>query len=307
MKRRWENVVELIRIGVNPIGWSNDDMLEIGGDIPLERCLREAKAAGFTGMELGNKFPRNAEKLKPILDAHGHALVSGWYSTGLLTRGVREELKAAKAQATLLRDMGCKVFIAAETSNAIHSDRRIPLSARPLLPKPEWGRFGERYRTFAEALRDEYGLQLVYHHHMGTVVQSEAEIDRFMAVTGEAVHLLLDTGHATWGGGDPARLARHYLARISHVHCKDIREEVMRRSNAEDWSFLDSVLAGVYTVPGDGLIDYPRVLKELDGYSGWVVVEAEQDPKKAEPAKYAKLGYKNLAGYLGEAGLQVAA
>jgi len=292
----------MIRIGANPIGWSNDDMLEIGGHIPLEQCLDEAKAAGFEGMELGNKFPREAAKLKPILDAHGLALVGGWYSTELLIRDVAEEMKHARAHIDLLKAMGCKVFIAAETSNAIHSNKVLPLSARPVLEKAAWKEFGVRYTEFAERLREE-GLQLVYHHHMGTVVQSEAEIDRLMEVTGEAFHLLLDTGHATWGGGDPARIARHYRDRISHVHCKDIREEVMWQSQKGDWSFLDSVLAGVYTVPGDGFIDYVRVLKELPGYSGWVVVEAEQDPEKADPATYARLGRKNLAGFIREAGL----
>lgn len=293
----------MIRIGANPIGWSNDDMLEIGGDIPLETCLKEAREAGFTGMELGNKFPREAGKLKPILETHGHALVSGWYSTELLVRDVAAEMEAVKAHATLLRDMGCSVLIAAETSNAIHSNITKPLSARPVLPKNRWDEFGTRYTHFAEAVKAEYGLQLVYHHHMGTVVQTEAEIDRFMGVTGPAVGLLLDTGHATWGGGDPARIARHWKARIHHVHCKDIREAVMWRSNREDWSFLESVLAGVYTVPGDGLIDYVRVLRELQGYSGWIVVEAEQDPKKAEPATYARLGHANLTRFIKEAGL----
>jgi inosose dehydratase len=293
----------MIRIGANPIGWSNDDMLEIGGDIPLETCLEQAQAAGFTGMELGNKFPRTADKLRPILDSYGHSLVSGWYSTELLTRDVDAELEAVKGHATLLKDMGCSVLIAAETSNAIHSNKDLPLSARPVLQKAAWKVFGERYTRFAEGVEQAYGLQLVYHHHMGTAVQSESEIDRFMEVTGSAVHLLLDTGHATWGGADPARLARHYKTRIGHVHCKDIREAVMWQSNREDWSFLDSVLAGVYTVPGDGMIDYVRVLKELQGYSGWVVVEAEQDPKKADPAIYSKLGHANLSRFIKEAGL----
>jgi inosose dehydratase len=293
----------MIRIGANPIGWSNDDMPEIGGDIPLETCLKEAKAAGFVGMELGNKFPRRAAELRPILERHGHALIGGWYSTELLTRSAKEELKAAHDHAVLLRDMGCSVFIAAETSNAIHSNRKAPLSARPVLDRKAWKKFGERFTKLATVMRETYGLQLVYHHHMGTCVQTEADIDRFMNATGEGVHLLLDTGHATWAGADPARLARHYRGRISHVHCKDVREEVMWRSNQEDWSFLDSVLEGVYTVPGDGLIDYVRVLKELPGYSGWVVVEAEQDPKRAKPSKYAKLGHKNLTAFLKDAGL----
>lgn len=293
----------MIRIGANPIGWSNDDMQEIGGDIPLETCLAEARQAGFEGMELGNKFPRQSGALWPILEKHGLSLVGGWYSTELLTRDAAAELRAAKAHATLLKEMGCKVFIAAETSNAIHSDRLLPLSARPVLRREQWRQFGERYTAFAKAIRDDYGLQLVYHHHMGTCVQTEADIDRFMDVTKEPVHLLLDTGHATWGGASPLRLARHYRARIGHVHCKDVREEVMWRSNSEDWSFLDSVLAGVYTVPGDGLIDFVPILRELQGYDGWVVVEAEQDPKKANPLEYATLGYNNLRWFLGEAGL----
>jgi myo-inosose-2 dehydratase len=291
-----------IRIGANPIGWSNDDMLEIGGDIPLERCLKEARDAGFTGMELGNKFPREALALKPVLAEFGHDLVSGWYSTALLTRDVDAEMEAARGHIDLLKAMGCKVLIAAETSNATHTDRQRPLSARPVLAHDDWPRFAERMTAFAEAVRAE-GLQLVYHHHMGTIVEREADIDRLMALTGEAVHLLLDVGHATWGGADPARLARHHRARIGHVHCKDIREEVMLAANAGDWSFLDAVLAGVYTVPGDGMIDFVRVLKELPGYSGWIVVEAEQDPKKAEPARYAKLGHDNLKDFIAEAGL----
>ena len=293
----------MIRIGANPIGWSNDDMLEIGGDIPLETCLKEAREAGFTGMELGNKFPREASKLKPILEAHGHALVSGWYSTELLVRDVAAEMDAVKAHATLLRDMGCSVLIAAETSNAIHSDIARPLSARPVLPKVRWDEFGARYTNFAEAVKAEYGLQLVYHHHMGTVVESESEIHQLMASTGPSVHLLLDTGHATFGGADPAALARRYRARISHVHTKDVRADVMATARARRMSFLDAVISGVFTVPGDGCVDYPAVFRELPGYAGWVVVEAEQDPAKAHPLTYARLGYRNLYGYLSNAGL----
>lgn len=293
----------MIRIGANPIGWSNDDMLEIGGNIPLEQCLEEARSAGFTGMELGNKFPREAAALKPILDRFGHALVSGWYSTELLLRDEKAELEAAKAHAGLLHAMGCTVLIAAETSNAIHGRKETPLSARPVLARDDWSRFSARMTRFAEALKADYGLDLVYHHHMGTIVQTEAEIDRLMETTGDAVGFLLDTGHATWGGADPARLARHYRARIRHVHCKDIREDIMWQANREDWSFLDSVLAGVYTVPGDGLIDFVRVLKQLRGYSGWVVVEAEQDPDKANPARYAAMGHESVARFVAEAGL----
>jgi inosose dehydratase len=292
----------MIRIGANPIGWSNDDMPELGGHIPLEQCLAEAKAAGFEGMELGNKFPREAEKLKPILDAHRLALVSGWHSTFLIERDAAAEFQAARAHASLLKALGCKVLIAAECTRTVHGDKAKRLSRRPVMTEPEWQRFTARLTAFAEKLAG-IGLTLVYHHHMGTVVQSEAEIDRAMRDTGPAVKLLLDTGHATWGGADPVALARRYRDRIAHVHAKDVRGEVMRRSGREDWSFLVSVIEGVYTVPGDGTIDFVSVFRELSGYDGWVVVEAEQDPEKADPATYARMGCANVRRYLREVGL----
>jgi len=292
----------MIRIGANPIGWSNDDMVELGGHIPLEQCLTEAKAAGFEGMELGNKFPREAGKLKPILDAHGLALVSGWYSTFLIGRDADQEFAAAQAHIGLLKALGCKVLIAAECTGTVHGDKTKTLSQRPLLSEPQWARFSSGLTAFAERLAG-VGLTLVYHHHMGTVVQSGAEIDRLMAETGPAVKLLLDTGHATWGGADPAVLAGRYRGRIGHVHTKDVRREVMARAGREDWSFLKSVVEGVYTVPGDGMIDFVSVFRNLPGYAGWVVVEAEQDPEKADPATYAKLGCANLKRFLAEAGL----
>ncbi|WP_119270434.1 myo-inosose-2 dehydratase [Taklimakanibacter deserti] len=291
-----------IRIGANPIGWSNDDMQEIGGWIPLEQCLSEAKAAGFVGMELGNKFPREAAKLRPILDKYGHALIGGWHSIFLIERDAETEFAEAAHHRKLLKDMGTNVFIVAECTRTIHGDKSKPLSTRPKMTEAEWKRFTERLTKLAELLRKE-GFQLVYHHHMGTVIQTPEEIDRLMKETGEAVHLLLDTGHATWGGADPTVLARKYRKRISHVHCKDVRPAVRKEADAKDWSFLDSVLAGVYTVPGDGMVDYVSVFKELPGYSGWVVVEAEQDPKKAEPAKYAKMGHDNLVRFLKAGGL----
>lgn len=293
-----------IHIGANPIGWSNDDMLELGGDIPLEQCLREAKAAGFEGMELGNKFPREAAALRPILDAHGLVLVSGWYSTFLLERDADAEFAAAAAHRKLLRDMGCTVLIAAECTGTVHGDRSKPLSQRPVMRAADWAPFCQRLTTFADRLRDE-GLTLVYHHHMGTVIQTGDEIERMMRETGPAVHLLLDTGHATWAGADPAQLARNWRSRIAHVHAKDVRADVRARAGAEDWSFLRSVVEGVYTVPGDGCVDFTAVLQELPGYAGWIVVEAEQDPARAHPAIYAAMGYRNLSRAIAAAGLRV--
>ncbi len=291
-----------IRIGANPIGWSNDDLRELGGETPLEVCLAEAKAAGFAGMELGHKFPREAGGLKKALAPFGLACVSGWYSAELLTRNAEAETTALRPHLDLLKAMGCNVLVFAETSNAIHGERSIPLSQRPVLPAERWNEFGRRMTDVAERTLAE-GVRLVYHHHMGTIVQSQEDIDALMSATGEAVHLLLDTGHATWGGADPVALARRYRSRISHVHTKDVRESVMAEARRRDWSFLDAVVAGVYTVPGDGMIDFTRVLRELEGYAGWVVVEAEQDPAKAHPLTYAKRGYAHVRRSLSEAGL----
>jgi inosose dehydratase len=291
-----------VRIGANPIGWSNDDLRELGGATPLETCLAEAKEAGFAGMELGHKFPREPAVLKDVLGRFGLDLVSGWYSAELLRRAPDEEMQALRPHLDLLKAMDCRVLVFAETSNAIHGDRAKPLDERPRLAPDGWAEFGHRVTAIGDAVQGE-GLRLVYHHHMGTVVESEADIDAFMQATGPSVHLLLDTGHATFAGADPAALARRYRARISHFHAKDLRRDVMQRARRERLSFLDAVIAGVFTVPGDGCVDYPAVLAELSGYSGWVVVEAEQDPDKAHPLTYAKMGYENLRRYLADAGL----
>ena len=296
-----------IRIGANPIGWSNDDLPEIGGDTPLETCLAEAREAGAVGMEKGHKLPSDGVALKDKLAEFGMTFIGGWYSTELLKRSAREEFEAASFHIAMTKGAGADIVIVAETSNAIHGDRSRPLSDRPRLAKGEWAGFGAKMTEFAERLGGE-GLKLCYHHHMGTIVQSERDVDAFMAHTKPPVRLLLDTGHARWAGSCPAALARAYRERIGHVHCKDVREARMRRSNAGDWSFLDSILGmgedlGVYTAPGDGVVDYVEVFQALKGYSGWVVLEAEQDPKKAPALPYAKKGVAHLRAALKEAGL----
>ena len=295
-----------IRIGANPIGWSNDDLQHIGGATSLEVCLAEAKEAGFVGMELGHKFPRDPAALKAALAPFDMTCISGWYSAELLLRDADEELRHLRPHLDLLKAMGSTVLVFAETSNAIHGDRTKPLSQRPTMTTDQWQLFGQRITEVAEQTLSE-GVRLVYHHHMGTIVQSEADIDAFMAATGSAVHLLLDTGHATWGGADPAALARRYHNRISHLHAKDVRAAVMTTAQAADWSFLDAVLGrgaelGIYTVPGDGMVDYGAVLRELHDYTGWIVIEAEQDPRKAHPLTYAKKGMAHLRACLKTAG-----
>jgi inosose dehydratase len=291
-----------IRIGANPIGWSNDDLQHIGGATPLETCLAEAMEVGFVGMELGHKFPREPLALKAALAPFKMACISGWYSAELLQHTATEELHCLRPHLDLLKAMGADVLVFAETSNAIHGDRTKPLSERPVMTADQWVLFGKRMTEVAEQTLSE-GVRLVYHHHMGTIVQSEADIDAFMAATGDAVHLLLDTGHATWGGANPASLARRYRKRISHVHAKDVRANMMEAAKQADLSFLDAVLGqgselGIYTVPGDGMVDYVSVLKELENYAGWIVIEAEQDPDKAHPMTYAKKGMAHLKACL---------
>jgi inosose dehydratase len=291
-----------VRIGANPIGWSNDDLRELGGDIPLETCLSQAREAGFEGMELGHKFPRQPETLRRVLGEHDLALVSGWHSGELLCRSVDQEMVALRPHLDLLKALGATVLVFAETSGAVHGERSVPLDRRPAVAHGSWAEFGRAMTAVAEQTLAE-GVRLVYHHHLGTVIETEAEIDRLMAATGEAVHLLLDTGHATAASADPVALARRWRGRISHFHAKDVRPEVLARARSARSSFLDAVVAGLFTVPGDGCVDYRAVLAELPGYAGWAVVEAEQDPKKADPITYARLGYANLRGYLREAGL----
>lgn len=293
-----------VRFGVNPIGWTNDDLIELGDDIPLEVCLAEARQAGYAGIELGRKFPRQAALLRPILARHDLALVSGWYSAELRRRSLREELATAEDHLRLLQDMGCGVVIVAECSGAIQDDRSVPLSRRPRLGDGDWARFGAALTEVAEATRRR-GLRLAYHHHMGTVVETEAEIDRLMAVTGEAVGLLLDTGHLTYAGGDVLGTARRHAGRIVHVHCKDVRPAVLADARRCDRSFLDAVVAGVFTVPGDGAVDYEALMPILEaaGYAGWLVVEAEQDPALAHPLTYARAGFAHLTRVATAAGL----
>src|SRR5204862_2301953 len=267
------------------------------GAKPFEVCLAEAREAGFEGMELGHKFPREPKALAAVLGKFRLSLVSGWYSAELLRRDAEEEMQHLRPHLDLLKALGCNVLVFAETSNAIHGDRGTPLAARPRLDAADWMQFGQRMTEVADRTLAE-GVRLVYHHHMGTVVESESEIDALMTATRPSVHLLLDTGHATFAGADPAALARRHRARISHVHAKDVRAGVMAAARAQRLSFLDAVIAGVFTVPGDGCVNYAAVFRELPGYSGWVVVEAEQDPAKAHPLTYAKLGYDNLRDYL---------
>jgi inosose dehydratase len=278
----------MVRIGINPLTWTNDDLPE------LETCLKEAKLAGYEGVELGRKFPRDAKVLGPILKPHGLDLVSGWYSARLLERSVQDEIKAMQAHATLLKSLGAKVMVFCEVSRCVHGDRKIPLSKRPKLAEKEWKQFSERLDAVAAEL-DQQGLKMAYHHHMGTVIQAEDEVDRMMDST-KNVGLLLDSGHLTFAGGDPMRALKRHAKRIVHVHCKDIRKDKLAAARKQDTSFLDAVLGDVFAVPGDGSIDFAPLLEGLAkaGYHGWLVVEADQDPAKAHPLTHARIGHDCL-------------
>jgi inosose dehydratase len=298
-----------LRIGINPITWSNDDMPELGGETPLETCLAEAKQAGYAGLELGNKFPRDAARLAPIMAAHGLAVVSGWHSARLVERDAEAEIAAMRPHLDLLKAMGCAVMVFAETTGSVAGARGIPVARRPTLGDAQWPVFLQRLDSVARHL-EQAGLRMAFHHHMGTVIETAAEVDRMMAGTSEAVGLLLDTGHFTFAGDDPLAVLERHASRVVHVHCKDVRMDVLRAVRARDASFLDSVLAGVFTVPGDGGVAYGPILGRLaaSGYGTgaqprWLVVEAEQDPAKAHPLTYATMGYRNLARLAGEAGL----
>ena len=284
----------MVRIGINPLTWTNDDLPALGEENSLEKCLTEAKQAGYEGVELGRKFPRDPKVLGPILKPHGLSLVSGWYSGRLLERSVEDEVKALQPHLTLLKTLGAKAMVFCEVSRCVHGERKVPLSKRPKLAEKEWVPFSRDLDQVAAYLNDQ-GVRMAYHHHMGTVIQAEDEVDRMMDST-KHVGLLLDTGHLTFAGGDPLRALKRHAKRITHVHCKDIRKDKLAQAKKKDLSFLDAVLGDVFAVPGDGSIDFDPILKELSNhkYSGWLVVEADQDPAKAHPLTHARIGHDCL-------------
>lgn len=296
-----------IRIGVSPIAWINDDMPELGGDTPLACVLAEAREIGYAGIELGGKFPRDPIELRALLGRFQLALVGGWYSASLLTRTAREEIAALQAHLALLKALGCGVFILAETSNAIHGDRARPLSATPRLDHSAWAQFGAKLTEVADTVTAA-GLRFAYHHHLGTVVESGEDVEWFLQSTGPSVGLTIDTGHAALGGVDAVALIRAQPRRVAHVHCKDIRGKVFRKIRAEGGSFLRGVLEGMFTVPGDGDLDFGKVMRALGeiGYSGWIIVEAEQDPAIADPRRYGEIGLATLRREAAAAGLRTA-
>lgn len=292
------------RLAISPLTWSNDDMPALGCDISLEECLTEMRLAGFTGTELGAKYPREPEVLLPLLRAHGLELASGWCSGHLMRRDVDAEWRAIAPHVALLRAAGVTAMVYGEVSNTVHGNIDAPLSTRAALAPDQLQRYGERLTALAERLLREEGIRLAFHHHVGTIVETPADILTLLACTGDAVSLTFDTGHATFGGGDAVALLRQCASRVAHVHLKDVRPPVLRAARTQDHSFLDAVLGGAFTVPGDGTVDFAAVLACLHeaGYDGWLVIEAEQDPAKAHPLTYALMAHDHIARQLAGTG-----
>ena len=289
-----------IKLGIAPIAWSNDDMPELGGDTPIEQCLEEASLAGFTGIELDGKFPRNPGITNFLLDKYNLKMPGGWYGSLLRYRSVEEEWSAMQDHLNLLKLVNAEVFVFADVSGSIQGNQKRKLSTRPYIENDEFIKYCKKINEISNLLYDE-GIPMSYHEHMGTIIQTENDVDRFMDHTNENTFLLYDTGHLLFAQANYERVLKNYIQKINHVHCKDIRKDILENSLKNDLSFRESFLDGVFTVPGDGCINYEPLFKILheNNYEKWLIIEAEQDPKKANPFEYAKIGYnylsKNLA------------
>ena len=295
-----------IKLGIAPIAWSNDDMPELGGETTLEQCLSEASKAGFTGIESGGKFPKNSKELIPKLEKENLQLCSGWYGATLLKNTPKEEFNLMREQMNLFKDCKSPCMVFAEVTNSVQSDPKMPLSKKPKLSEDEWKLLISRIDEISKMMIDE-NMPLAYHHHMGTVIETEVETRRLIESTNDSVKLLIDTGHMLFAGGNSIKITEDFIERIIHVHCKDIRKNVLDKALKNDSTFRQAFLDGAFTVPGDGSIDYKpflTLLKNKD-YCGWLVVEAEQDPAKANPFEYAKIGYNYLSKTAKECGFNI--
>lgn len=291
-----------VRLAIAPIGWTNDDMPDLGRENTFEQCVSEMALAGFSGSEVGNKYPKDPATLKRALDLRGIRICNQWFSSFLTTRPYEEVERDFVAQLDFLEAVGCRVIGPSEQGYSIQGKVDTPiLLDKPVFTDEMFGQFTEGMNRLGKVARDR-GFKLCYHHHMGTGCQTMEETDRFLAATDpELVWLLYDSGHFAFSGSDPVEMVERYIARIGHVHLKDIRPEIHRQVVREKLSFLDAVRAGVFTVPGDGSIDFPSIFRVLEhaGYEGWMVVEAEQDPAKADPLEYAQKARRYIAKHTG--------
>ena len=294
------------RLGMSPIAWWNDDLEELSDDVTLDECLRQTAEAGYSGVEMGQRFPMDAGALGAALGAHGLTLCGGWFSGRLLDGDIEAEKERVAPQLALFSELGAPCIVYGETAGTIQGDRAAPLGTKRRPDEQEIRAYGRRMTDFAEWCAGQ-GMPLSFHHHMGTAIETERELDLLMANSGEALPLLLDAGHLALAGGDVLGVIDRHHARINHVHTKDIRRAVMESIDRSRESFLDAVVKGVFTVPGDGALDFAAIVRRLadHGYEGWFVVEAEQDPKANPPLEMAKTGQRELLRVLGAAGYEV--
>lgn len=287
-----------VKLGIAPIAWTNDDMPDLGKENTFEQCVSEMALAGFTGSEIGGKYPKDAETLKKALELRGIQICNCWFSAFLISKPYEETEEAFVKQLDFLKEMGAKVIGVSEQSYSIQGKMEQPVwEGKYVMNDEEWKLLTEGLNKLGRIAKDK-GMTLTFHHHMGTVVQTEEEIDKFMEmVDPDLVYLLFDSGHLSFAGIDPVKVLKKYVRRVRHVHLKDIRKEQVEKSRAGKWSFLKGVREGVFTVPGDGDVDFEPLFEILDeaGYEGYVVVEAEQDPAKANPLEYAMKARKYIA------------
>lgn len=290
---------EKVKLGIAPIAWTNDDMPDLGKENTFEQCVSEMALAGFTGSEVGNKYPKDPEVLKKALELRGVEICNQWFSSFLLTKPFEEVEAEFRAQLAFLKAMGSKIIGASEQSYSVQGQMETPVFGHKyVMNEEEWNTLCTGLNKLGKIAKEEYDISLTFHHHMGTVVQTAEETERLMEGTDpEYVSLLFDSGHFAYCGEDPVAMVTKYVNRIKHVHLKDIRPDVVAKVKAEDMSFLAGVRAGAFTIPGDGCVDFKSIFKVLEDadYEGYMVVEAEQDPAKANPLEYAIRARKFIA------------
>jgi inosose dehydratase len=294
------------KLGIAPIAWWNDDLAELSDDVTLEECLGQANRAGFTGMETGRRFPMNMVELGPILGKYGISVCGGWFSGLLLDGDIEREKDRIAAQMAFFKAAGAPCIVYGETARSIQGDRSKPLTTKPKLREDEIKAYGRKMTAFGEWCADQ-GMPISYHHHMAAAIETELELDLLMKHSGEGLPLLFDAGHMAFAGGDVLRVIDKHHKRISHVHAKDVRVPVIDALDRTKESFLDAVVKGAFTVPGDGSLDFGQIVKRLAGYGyeGWFVVEAEQDPIKNRPLEMAKIGHRALVEALSASGYTI--
>ena len=280
-----------VKLGIAPIAWTNDDMPDLGAENTFEQCVSEMALAGFTGCEVGNKYPKDLAVLRKALELRGMEICNQWFSGFLLTRPFEEVEAAFRSQLVFLQAMGAKIIGMSEQSYSVQGQLNTPIFGHKyVMNDEEWKIFLDGMNRLGRIAKEEYGIALTFHHHMGTVVQDPDEVERMMEGTDpEYVSLLYDSGHFAYCGADPLEMVKKYAGRIRHVHLKDIRPEIVEQVRRENRSFLDGVRMGAFTIPGDGCIDFDPIFRTLEeaGYEGYLLVEAEQDPAKANPLEYA--------------------